>query len=113
MAPPGRSAVVVLVPSNYAHWKAMAGDPLRYEGEKRRTAETVIALLDDRLPGIAGQVEVVDVATPLTYERVTGNWQGSIEGWLLTTETMGMLIGRGMDHDPARSRTALHDRTVG
>jgi len=41
-------------------------------------------------------VEVVDVATPMTYERYTGNWQGSMEGWLPTTRTAGMLI-RGMD----------------
>lgn len=34
MAPPGRSVVVVLVPSNYAPWKAIADDPLRYEGRK-------------------------------------------------------------------------------
>ena len=23
-----------------------------------------------------------DVATPMTFERYTGNWQGSFEGWL-------------------------------
>jgi phytoene dehydrogenase-like protein len=40
---------------------------------------------------------VVDVATPLTYERYTGNWQGSMEGWLPTIETMSMTRGRGMD----------------
>jgi phytoene dehydrogenase-like protein len=27
-----------------------------------------------------------DVATPLTFERFTGNWQGSIIGWKLTPE---------------------------
>jgi phytoene dehydrogenase-like protein len=37
------------------------------------------------------------VATPLTYERYTGNWQGSMEGWMITTETMGMAFGKGMD----------------
>ncbi len=28
-----------------------------------------------------------DVATPLTWERYTGNWRGSFEGWLITKET--------------------------
>jgi phytoene dehydrogenase-like protein len=37
------------------------------------------------------------VATPMTYERYTGNWQGSMEGWLITTKTMRMTMGRGMD----------------
>ena len=37
-------------------------------------------------------IEVVDEATPLSYERYTGNWQGSSTGWLLTTQTMTMNI---------------------
>ena len=28
-----------------------------------------------------------DVATPVTWERYTGNWQGSMEGWLMTRKT--------------------------
>jgi phytoene dehydrogenase-like protein len=32
--------------------------------------------------GIAG--EVSDVSTPATVIRYTGNWQGSMKGWLLT-----------------------------
>ena len=40
---------------------------------------------------------MVDVATPITYERYTGNWKGSMEGWLLTTETIKTAMGRGMD----------------
>jgi phytoene dehydrogenase-like protein len=33
---------------------------------------------------------MVDVATPLTFERYTANWQGSYEGWLLTTKSIRM-----------------------
>jgi phytoene dehydrogenase-like protein len=33
----------------------------------------------------------------LTYERYTGNWQGSMEGWMLTTKTMSyMMSGKTM-----------------
>ena len=38
----------------------------------------------------------MDVATPLTTERYTGNWQGSMEGWLITKETIKTLFGPGM-----------------
>jgi len=41
-------------------------------------------------------VEEADVATPMTWERYTGNWQASFEGWLLTTRTLGMLFRGGM-----------------
>jgi phytoene dehydrogenase-like protein len=46
----------------------------------------VIGLLGQRFPGIADQIEATDVATPATFERYTGNWQGSFEGWLITPE---------------------------
>ncbi|MGB7250181.1 MAG: hypothetical protein WBC73_14675, partial [Phormidesmis sp.] len=34
----------------------------------------------------------VDVATPLTYERYTANWQGSSCGWLLSKQTLPLKI---------------------
>jgi phytoene dehydrogenase-like protein len=97
LAPAGKSAVTVMFPSNYAYWKELAQDPERYDAEKKDIAIKVIDQLDERFPGLAGQVEAVDVATPLTYERYTGNWQGSMEGWLPTTQTMSMMMGKGMD----------------
>jgi len=45
---------------------------------------------------VTGRVEAVDVATPLTTERYTGNWQGSMESWMITTKTIGMMMGKGM-----------------
>ena len=97
LAPAGKSAVVVMFPSNYAYWKDLSQEPERYDAEKKDIAVKVIDQLDRRFPGLAGQVEAVDVATPLTFERYTGNWQGSMEGWLPTTETMSMMMGQGMD----------------
>jgi phytoene dehydrogenase-like protein len=46
----------------------------------------VVELLEQRFPGISSQVEMVDVATPITFEQYTGNWQGSFEGWLITPQ---------------------------
>ncbi len=96
MAPPGKSVVVVLFDSDHAYWKPLYKDHERYEAEKKEIAAKVIAALERRLPGISGQVEVVDVSTPMTVERYTGNWQGSQEGWLITPDTI-MIMGRGMD----------------
>jgi phytoene dehydrogenase-like protein len=98
LAPPGKSAVTLMFMSNHAYWKNLSGDREQYEAEKKDIAIKVIERLEARFPGITDQVEVVDVATPLTYERYTGNWQGSMEGWLPTRETMGMMTtGQGMD----------------
>lgn len=35
---------------------------------------------------------MVDVATPLTFERYTDNWQGSFEGWLLTPRNVSTVM---------------------
>jgi phytoene dehydrogenase-like protein len=43
------------------------------------------------------QVEVVDVATPVTYERYTANWRGAFAGWALTTLKMSMMMLNPMD----------------
>ncbi len=93
MAPPGKTAITLIIDSNYDYWKAMAEDSERYEAEKKQVAITVIEAMSQRIPGLAEHIEVVDVATPLTYERYTNNWKGSMEGWLLTTKTMKFLTG--------------------
>ena len=87
LAPPGKSVVVVQFPSPYAYWKRLGEDTERYNAEKQAVAETVVEHLERRLPGISQQIEVVDVSSPVTTERYTGNWQGSVMGWLSTTDT--------------------------
>lgn len=47
-----------------------------------------------RLTGLAEQVEMRDVATPMTWVRYTGNWKGSYEGWLVTSESFGMRMSK-------------------
>ena len=97
MAPPGKSTLVITFSSDYSYWKKLYDNPERCETEKKNIAIKVIDQLERRLPGIAQQIELVDVSTPMTVERYTGNWQVSQEGWLITTETIGMVMGKGMD----------------
>lgn len=76
MAPPGKSALKVVMATSYRYWHELARQPERYAREKQQIAETIIDLLDRRFPGFKGQIEVVDVATPVTTERFTGNGHG-------------------------------------
>ncbi len=96
LAPAGKSVVTVLFNSDHGDWVELADERERYDAEKQQIAISVIDQLEKRLPGLAGQVEAVDVATPLTTERYTANWQGSIEGWMLTTHNPDMMI-HGME----------------
>ncbi len=86
MAPEGRTAITVMLESDYDYWKKLADDRSLYMQKKDETAAIIIKLLEQRFPGIGSQVEVTDVATPLTFERYTGNWKGSFEGWLITPD---------------------------
>ena len=74
--------------------RSTAPDFEQYKSEKEKIADTVVALLDKRFPGLASQVEMRDVASPSTFVRYTGNWKGSFEGWQITPKTWS--FGRPM-----------------
>ncbi len=90
LAPKGKSVVKVMITTEWEYWEKLHQEPERYRAEKQRIAGDVLARLDKRFPGLASQVEVQDVATPTTFERYTGNWKGSFEGWMVDAKTWGM-----------------------
>lgn len=92
LAPPGKSVVVSEINTDYDYWKALHDDKDSYMEEKTRIADYLISELNKRFPGLKEDVEAVDVATPVTYERYTGNWKASYEGWLMTTENSKLMI---------------------
>ncbi len=57
-------------------------DPIKYQEEKQKFAQLIIDQADARLVGLKEKTEVVDVATPATFQRYTNNWKGSVQGWL-------------------------------
>jgi phytoene dehydrogenase-like protein len=96
MAPQGKSALTLWIEADYDYWKWLRGDPERYTRHKNEVAEIIIEQLDQRFTGLRGAVEVVDVATPVTHERYTGNWRGAFAGWALTKRKMSFMMGTGM-----------------
>jgi phytoene dehydrogenase-like protein len=90
--PKGKTLVRAVLQSDYAYWKSM--EESRYNAEKKKVADAVVGLLDQYLPGLAASVEMCDVATPVTYERKTSNWKGSILGWAPTAKTFLAPMGR-------------------
>ena len=85
-APPGKTAITsMLMTRNFRYWADLhRDDPEQYRAEKQRVADAIISALDRKIPGIRGAIETIDVATPATVMRYTGNWKGSMEGWFLT-----------------------------
>jgi len=84
-APPGKTAVTSILPTrNDSYWTDLRNNELaRYRDEKHRIAEAVIGILEERIPGLRAAIEFVDVSTPASVIRYTGNWKGTMEGWLV------------------------------
>ncbi len=91
LAPTGKSVVELIIRTNYAYWQRIYGRRI-YDTEQRQVSDIILKQMDKWLPGILGDIEFVDEATPLSYERYTGNWMGATTGWLLTKETTPMMI---------------------
>jgi phytoene dehydrogenase-like protein len=82
MAPKGKSSVVVsFYTKERDFWiERRKNNRAEYRKIKTEFADKIIDLLDKRLGGIKDLIEVVDVATPATLLRYTGNWKGSAQG---------------------------------
>ncbi len=96
MADPGKSVLSIWCEADYDHWLRLRADDKRYAAEKARVGQAVVAALDRRFPGLASAVEVIDVATPTTFEHYTANWRGSIHGWALGAQKMNFMMRMGM-----------------
>lgn len=83
-APKGKTSVIVsFYTTNGDYWiNERKNNRTNYRTVKNDFVEKIIELLDQRLGGIREQIEEIDMATPATYQRYTGNWKGSIQGWL-------------------------------
>lgn len=85
-APPGKTAVTAFLPTfDYQYWlELQRDDPLKYQARKAKIADEVMQVLERRSPGLSREIELIDVSTPSTVMRFTGNWKGSMEGFQLT-----------------------------
>ena len=83
LAPKGKTCMrVMLKTDNYQYWNDLRKNNIKeYNQEKDRISKEVIKILEKRFGNIIGNVDVVDVATPATFQRYTNNWSGSTQGW--------------------------------
>jgi phytoene dehydrogenase-like protein len=84
LAPDGKTVVSIsYYTRNAGYWISLRrDDPDRYRAEKEHFSRQIIELAGEKFDAIKNHLEVVDVATPATFQRYTGNWNGSVQGWL-------------------------------
>jgi phytoene dehydrogenase-like protein len=86
MAPAGKSVIVMRFDSPWELWNDIDSD--KYKIEKEQIEKDARAILEKRYPGITANIEVCDVATPLTDVNYTGVWKGSYEGFMPTSKNL-------------------------
>ncbi len=103
-APPGKAVLVLRAGLPYRlfeEWRT--GEKLRkpgYRETKDRAAWALIRTVESALPGLAGAVEVLEAATPLTYRDWGQRTDGSIAGWTWSAEAAARLPGKLLIETP-------------
>ncbi|HEY5527409.1 MAG TPA: NAD(P)/FAD-dependent oxidoreductase [Candidatus Anoxymicrobiaceae bacterium] len=94
-SPPGTSVMVITAVVDGTAWTRIPPD--RYVETKERFAQQMIDATSERFPGLADHIEVVEVSTPITNMRYSGNPNGSILGfdYDVTGSPMMRLPNRG------------------
>jgi len=78
VAPPGHTVVQTMLTTDYDYWATRRE---RYDAARTRIGSSVLRAIDRALPGVHAAVDMIDVATPLTYWRMARSWRGAYEGW--------------------------------
>ncbi len=94
MAPKGKGTLTVYSQATLAygdHWKTEPGlvRGEAYQEFKRQHADVLLQRVEEKLaPGLRKHIEVIDIATPVTHLRYTGNRDGTIMGQLTSKRNM-------------------------
>lgn len=75
----------------YSYWKKFeaaynSGNKEEYNKEKDNKAGILIKRAEKVIPDLSKHIEVIEIATPLTLRRYTGNFNGATYGWANTTK---------------------------
>ena len=86
MAPQGKSVIVMRFDSPWELWKDLENK--EYDEEKEQIKKDAVSILEKLYPGITPDIEVIDVATPVTDVRYTGVWKGAYEGFMPSSKNL-------------------------
>lgn len=70
--------------SDYDAWYALFQDSKAYSREKSRIGQEVIRSIETRFPQMKGKLNLLDVATPKTFERYCNAYRGAFMSFLPT-----------------------------
>lgn len=86
------TSFVSQTPEDFDYWKNLYTDKEAYKSEKMRIAEEILNRIIKRFPQLNGRIKIIDVVTPVTYERYCGAYKGS---WMSFMQTPNAKVVQG------------------
>jgi all-trans-retinol 13,14-reductase len=106
-APAGRASLVLRVSFPYDHFSSWRTAEKKrkngYKEYKTELAGRLIETVEHILPGLSNSIEVMEIATPLTYRDWGQRFCGSVAGWTWTPESASVLPGKLLIETPIRN----------
>jgi all-trans-retinol 13,14-reductase len=94
-SPQGKNTLNIMSLQGFEHWLPYESDYFQgkkdaYRAEKERMADILIDQAERTLlPGLRAAIEVIEIGTPLTNVRYTGNYRGAAYGFDQTLDNSG------------------------
>lgn len=76
-APEGHSVMTIHLDGDYDEWKALAEDKKAYEEAKIEIEAKIKRVVEEVYEEAVGKIEMISIATPLTYERYCNAYKGA------------------------------------
>ncbi len=104
LVPSGKAALVLRVGFPFNHfsyfWTGEKKRKQEYIPYKERLARSLVKTIDNILPGLSSSIEVMETATPLTYQDWGQRYRGSLAGWTWSVKNEKALGGKILVETP-------------
>jgi phytoene dehydrogenase-like protein len=104
LVPSKKAALVLRVGFPYDHFSAYwTGEKKRrpdYGFYKEKLARSLVKTVGNVLPGLSSAIEVIEIATPLTYQDWGQRYRGSLAGWTWGVKNEKALRGKILVETP-------------
>jgi len=88
LAPLGKGSLLIMVLDKYRNWYNL--EDAEYQKKKIEVADKLISRAEKYLPGLKENIEIMEVATPMTMARFGSSPEGAIYGFAQSVSQSGI-----------------------
>jgi phytoene dehydrogenase-like protein len=91
-SPRGKSVLTAMLWAKYDWWKEKRKDEEGYRREKQSLGSALGGAIVAEFPELVGKLELLDVATPVTYERYCNAFRGGYMSYTVTPRSGSVML---------------------